>query len=159
MSFQLVNVGIAEHKISANSDVLRTILGSCVGICLYDPGTKIIGLSHIMLAEKNTPEGNPGKYADTAIPLLIDGMLSAGASEKRLVAKIVGGATMFKIAENSMMGEIGRSNARKVREVLGARSIPIIAEEIGGDFGRTIDFFPEDGSIKIKSLGRPEKTI
>jgi chemotaxis protein CheD len=159
MSFQLVNVGIAELRVSTNSDVLRTILGSCVGICLYDPERKIIGLSHIMLAEKNTPEGNPGKYADTAVPLLLDAMLDAGASERRIIAKLVGGATMFKIAENSMMGEIGKSNARKVKEVLGSRSIPIVAEELGGDFGRTIDFFPEDGSVKIKSLGRPEKII
>ena len=159
MSFQLVNVGIAEHRISVNSDVLRTILGSCVGIYLYDPEKKIIGLSHIMLAEKNSQEGNPGKYADTAIPLLIEEMVNAGAAEKSLVAKIVGGSTMFKMAANSMMGEIGKNNARKVKEVLAAKSIPILAEELGGDFGRTIDFFPGDGSVKIKSLGRPEKTI
>ena len=130
MSFQLVNVGIAEHRISVNSDVLRTILGSCVGICLYDPEKKIIGLSHIMLAEKNSQEGNPGKYADTAIPLLIEEMVNAGAAEKFLVAKIVGGATMFKMAANSMMGEIGKNNARKVKEVLAAKSIPIVPRPI-----------------------------
>ena len=159
MSFQLVNVGIAEYRVSVNADVLRTILGSCVGICLYDPGKKIIGLSHIMLAEKNSPEGNPGKYADTAIPLLVEEMVKSGAAEKDLVAKIVGGSTMFKMAENSMMGEIGKNNAKKVKEVLAGRSIPVVAEDLGGDFGRTIDFFPEDGSVKIKSLGHPEKMI
>lgn len=159
MSFQLVNVGIAELHVVSSPDVLRTILGSCVGICLFDPEAKIIGLSHIMLAEKNAAEGNPKKYADTAVPLLIEEMVKAGSEEKRLVAKVVGGATMFKISENSIMGEIGKSNLRKVKEMLSQRSIPVLAEDSGGDAGRTIDFYSEDGSVKIKSLGKPEKII
>ena len=159
MNFQLINVGIADLKIAKSPDVLRTILGSCVGICLFDPESKVIGLSHIMLAEKNTIEGNPMKYADTAIPLLIDAMVNAGAVRNKITAKIVGGATMFKMADNSMMSEIGRSNVRKVKEVLAALSIAILAEDTGGDFGRTIDFFSEGGSVKIKSIGKPEKNI
>jgi len=159
MSFRLINIGIADLKVGTHPDVLRTILGSCVGICLYDPDARIVGMSHIMLAEKNTPEGNPKKYADTAIPLLVEEMVNAGSDTKKLVAKIIGGAMMFKIAENSMMGEIGKSNVRKVKEILQSSGIPLLAEDTGGDFGRTIDFFSEDGSIKVKSLGKPEKLI
>jgi chemotaxis protein CheD len=66
---------------------------------------------------------------------------------------------MFKMAENSMMGEIGRNNVKKVRDVLGEIGIRIVAEDVGGDYGRTIDFYAEDGRLKIKSLGKPEKVL
>jgi chemotaxis protein CheD len=159
MNFKLVNVGIADMGVAASPDILRTILGSCVGICLHDPGTGIAGLSHIMLPERTDAHLNEKKYADTAIPRLVEQMEKAGASKARLSAKLVGGAMMFKISENSMMSEIGRNNVKKVREVLGAMGINVVAEDVGGDYGRTIDFYAEDGKLKIRSLGRPEKVL
>ncbi len=159
MNFKLVNVGIADMGVAASPDILRTILGSCVGICLHDPGTGIAGLSHIMLPERTESHLNEKKYADTAIPHLVEQMEKAGAQRARLSAKLVGGAMMFKISENSMMSEIGRNNVKKVREVLGAMGINVVAEDVGGDYGRTIDFYAEDGRLKIRSLGRPEKTL
>jgi chemotaxis protein CheD len=86
-------------------------------------------------------------------------MVAAGAAPKRLIAKIVGGAMMFKIADQSMMGEIGKNNVQKTRDVLAALGIAIIAEDVYGDYGRTIDFFSADGSVKIKSIGASEKLI
>ena len=159
MNFKLVNVGIADIGLAASPDILRTILGSCVGICLYDPGTSLAGLSHIMLPSKSDRNSNDRKYADSALPLLVEEMSKKGALKARMVAKIVGGSTMFKMAENSMMGEIGRNNVKKVREVLEDLGIRIIAEDVGGDYGRTIDFYAEDGRLKVKSLGRPEKML
>jgi chemotaxis protein CheD len=159
MSFQLINVGIADLKVTQSPNVLRTILGSCVGICLYDPGTRVIGLSHIMLAEQNIAGTNPKKYADAAIPLLIEEMEKFGVVSSRIKAKIVGGAAMFNMGENSIMGDIGRSNVRRVKEVLSTCSIELIAEDTGGDFGRTIDFFSTDFLVKIKTIGRDERII
>lgn len=159
MSFQLVNVGIADMGVVSSPDVLRTILGSCVGICLYDGKNKIIGMSHIMLAEQNISGTNPKKYADSAIPLLIEEMKKAGADAENICAKIVGGAAMFNVSANSIMGDIGRNNVRKVKEVLAQNSINILAEDTGGDYGRTIDFFSLDGTVKVKSLGKEEKNL
>lgn len=159
MNFKLVNVGIADIGLAASPDILRTILGSCVGICLYDPGASLAGLSHIMLPSKNDRNSNDRKYADSALPLLVEEMSKKGALKARMVAKIVGGSTMFKMAENSMMGEIGRNNVKKVREVLEDLGIRIVAEDVGGDYGRTIDFYAEDGRLKVKSLGRTEKML
>lgn len=159
MSFQLINIGIADLKVTTTPNVLRTILGSCVGICLYDPGTKVIGLSHIMLAEQNIAGTNPKKYADSAIPLLIEEMEAIGASKTRLKAKIAGGAAMFNMGANSIMGDIGKSNVRKVKEILGSLSIEIVAEDIGGDFGRTIDFFADNFQLKVKTIGYDERVI
>jgi chemotaxis protein CheD len=159
MSFQLVNVGIADMGVVTSPDVLRTILGSCVGICLYDGKNKVIGLSHIMLAEQNISGTNPKKYADSAIPLLIEEMKKAGADPGSISAKIVGGAAMFSMSSSSIMGEIGRNNVKKVKEILAQNSIVITAEDTGGDYGRTVDFFSLDGTVKVKSLGKEEKNL
>jgi len=159
MNFHFINVGIADLGVAKTPDILRTVLGSCVGICLYDPKIKIAGLSHIMLPKLSERNSNEKKYADTAIPLLIEEMKSRGADGARLVAKIVGGSTMFKISGNSMMSEIGKNNIAKVKEVLDGLAIEIIAEDTGGNYGRTIDFYSESGVLKIRSLGRDETVI
>jgi chemotaxis protein CheD len=159
MSFQLINVGIAELHVTVHPNVLRTILGSCVGICIYDPKLKNIGMSHVMLSELNNPQGNPKKYANTAIPMLVEELKNSGSDVTSLVAKIIGGASMFNMGANSIMGDIGRKNVQKVKEVLQSYSIPIVAEDTGGDYGRTIDFFSSDGLVKVKSIGREEKTL
>lgn len=159
MNFKLISVGIADLNVTESPNILRTVLGSCVGVCFYDKERGIAGLSHIMLpcGVNRTPREQ--KYADTAIPLLIRMMEKAGASRTRIKAKIAGGATMFKLVNNGMMNEIGKNNINKVKEILADLNIEILAEDTGGDYGRTIDFYAEDGRLKIKSLGRYEKII
>ncbi|PKL19411.1 MAG: chemotaxis protein CheD [Spirochaetae bacterium HGW-Spirochaetae-5] len=159
MSFDLINVGIADLGVAASPNTLRTILGSCVGICLYDPKMKIGGLSHIMLPSSKKPSNNLKKYADTAIPLMIEEMIKIGAARDQIVAKLAGGATMFKHSENSLMGDIGKNNILSVREILGQLKIPVLSEEVGGDYGRTIDFYLETGELKIKTIGKEPKII
>jgi len=159
MAFDLINVGIADMVVAISPNTLRTILGSCVGTCIYDPKLKIGGLSHIMLPSSKKPSNNIKKYADTAIPFMIDEMIKLGAQKERMVAKLAGGATMFKHTENSLMGEIGKNNVLSVREILNMMKIPVLSEEIGGDFGRTIDFYLETGELKIKTIGKEPKII
>jgi chemotaxis protein CheD len=159
MDFKLISVGIADFKVTSSPDILRTILGSCVGICCYDYEKKIAGMSHIMLPNWNDASTNMKKYADSAIPLLIGEMERVGANLERITAKISGGASMFRLIGNGIMSEIGKNNVMKVREVLADLNVKIVAEDIGGDYGRTIDFYSEDGMLKIKSLGRAEKII
>ncbi len=126
MEFKMINVGIADLNVSASPDILRTILGSCVGICLYDRAAGIGGMSHIMLPSLNDNSMSVKKYADTAIPMLVEEMEKRGAVRGRITAKIVGGAKMFNVSENSMMGEIGSNNAAKVRDVLRGLAIEIL---------------------------------
>lgn len=159
MDFNLINVGIADIQVAQAPDILRTILGSCVGVCLYDQIKKIGGMSHVMLPSHRKSSVSKMKYADTAIPMLVDDLEEQGADQRRLIAKIVGGATMFDVGEGSLMGEIGRNNINKVKEVLGGMNIQIISEDIGGDYGRTIDFYMESGDVKIKSMTGDEKII
>ncbi|HOP63573.1 MAG TPA: chemotaxis protein CheD [Spirochaetota bacterium] len=159
MAFELLNVGIADYGVSGSPNILRTILGSCVGICLYDPVSRIGGLSHIMLPTSKKEITNIKKYADTAIPSMLHDMLRTGAERTRVIAKITGGATMFKHTENSLMGDIGRNNINSVKSILTEMGIKIIAEDVGGDYGRTIDFYLETGEIKIKTIGKENKII
>lgn len=159
MNFNLIKVGVADFKIASSPDIIRTILGSCVGICLYDPKICIGGLSHIMLPLANGSKINKKKYADTAIPLLLEEMERNRAIRKRIVAKIVGGSSMFKMSKDCMMAKIGDRNVEAAKQLLQDLNIHILSEDVGGDYGRTIDFFVENGMIKIKSLNRPVKMI
>ncbi len=159
MEFKLINVGIADMGVSESPDILRTILGSCVGICLYDYNSKKGGMSHIMLPSIKQKNTSYNKYADTAIPILVDKLVEFGAAKKNIVAKLTGGSTMFNVSENSIMGEIGKNNIRKVKEILDEMGISVVAEDVGGDYGRTIDFYLETGEVRIKSIGKDLKVI
>lgn len=152
----MVNVGIADLNTVKGSGSLATYaLGSCVGICLYDAEEKIAGLAHIMLPWSSgaaASEENQCRFADTAITLLIKKMCGMGAKKSRLTAKIAGGAQMFG---NSAVFNIGERNVEAVKKVLAAYDIPIIAEETGSNFGRTVFFSAEDGIMEVRAATKP----
>ena len=149
-------VGISDLKAGKSPDTLVTYaLGSCVGICLYDKRTAIAGLSHIMLPDSTAiKDGHKSamKFADTGIPLLIATMRKLGANQTGLTAKIAGGALMF--AANSQKFNIGERNVEAVKKVLKELRIPIIAQDTGLDYGRTVFFHPQDGKVEVKSAAK-----
>lgn len=147
---QLIVVGISDFKIAKAPDALITYaLGSCVGTCLYDPLLHIGGLSHVLLPQSSIcNDGNIMKYADTALVELVRVMERAGASKNRLTAKIAGGAKMFATTGTSM----GDRNVAAVIKELITLQIPILAQDTGKNYGRTVEFHPEDGSVLIKSV-------
>ena len=150
-----ITIGIGDLKVCRAPDVLITYaLGSCVGICLLDNVTNIGGLSHIMLPESSGAgaASTPMRFADTAIPMLIRQMESMGASRLRLKAKIAGGATMFAATNDKF--NIGERNIDAVKRVLMQNHIPIIAEDIGLNYGRTQLFYPESGVMEIRAAAK-----
>ncbi len=153
MAIQLINVGVAQLKIASEPTILRTILGSCVGICIYDRNKKTGGLAHILLPKQTNPH-TPEKFAESAVPMLIDMLLRQGCKREFMSAKIVGGASMFKFSSQSPLGQIGDHNVEAVKKALEERKINILEEDTGGSVGRVIDFFLEDGRLKIKSGGK-----
>lgn len=150
---QLVNVGVAQLKVASSPTALRTILGSCVAICIYDRMKKVGGLVHILLPNSQDANINPEKYADTGIQLLVNRLMKDGAKKDFLSAKIAGGASMFKFESNLALGKIGERNIEETREMLKKLGVPIVAEDVGGNNGRVVDFFLEDGRMKIKAAG------
>lgn len=160
---ELIKVGMADLKTCKAPDVLTTIgLGSCIGIALYDPTTKISGLAHIMLPDSTQIRNNSNiaKFADTGIQKLYDDMIKMGANRYRLVAKIAGGAKMFELSNANAQGiNIGDKNAIASREKLKQLGIPLIAEDTGLNFGRTVELYSETGAYLIKAVGKQEKYI
>ncbi len=149
-----INVGVAQVKMGKNPSILRTILGSCVGICIYDRFKKVGGMAHILLPTDQAQTQHPEKYAASAIPMLIKQLMREGATREYLSAKIVGGASMFKFKSSLAVGQIGQRNIDQSKEILEKLKISIVEEDVGGSAGRIIDFFLEDGRLKVKAAGQ-----
>ncbi|MDF2951107.1 MAG: CheD [Anaerocolumna sp.] len=159
---EIIKVGMADLNICASPDAITTLgLGSCVGIVLYDATSKIAGLVHVMLPDSNKIRNNENvaKFADTGIDALIDKMKILGANRSRLIAKIAGGAQMFAFNANNDMLRIGDRNVEASKQKLNALGIKLLAEDTGLNYGRTIVFYPENGELHIKSVGKPLKIL
>ncbi|MGV8146372.1 MAG: chemotaxis protein CheD [Alkaliphilus sp.] len=159
----MIKVGMAEYKLARVPEILTTLgLGSCIGICLYDKQAKIAGLAHIMLPSSTQIKNNTNraKFADTAIELLLNDIITLGASKNRITAKIAGGAQMFAFTNNTNnLMKIGSRNAEATKSILKKFNIKILAEDTGGNYGRTIEFNPSNGELFIKTIGHGVKTI
>jgi chemotaxis protein CheD len=158
----LIKVGMADLNTVNSPGILTTLgLGSCVGICLYDTSTRISGMVHIMLPSsvqiKNN--SNQAKFADTGIVKLLEDMIKMGAKRNRIVSKIAGGAQMFNFNDTSDMMRIGARNVTATKETLKQLNIPIMAEDTGGNYGRTIELYSETGMLLIKTIGYGIKQI
>jgi chemotaxis protein CheD len=151
-----IKIVMADLKVTHLSGILKTTgLGSCVGLTLYDPKLKIAGMAHVMLPSSNiAKEGNVNiaKYADTAIPDMIEKMQALGASISRLEAKLAGGAQMFAFSSNNDMMRIGPRNVDSCKEVIQRYEIPIKGEDTGANYGRTIEFDCTTGILLIRSV-------
>lgn len=157
-----IKVGMADLKVCVSPDSITTLgLGSCVGIALRDPVTKIGGLAHIMLPDSTTIRNNSNipKFADTGIEELVKQVTQKGANRNRLVAKIAGGAQMFSFGSTSEAVRVGERNVQAVKKKLGELKIPILAEDTGKNFGRTVIFYPETGDFVIRAVGKSEYKI
>ncbi len=155
-------VGMAELKATNSPNDLTTIgLGSCVGICLFDNRVKIIGLAHAMLPDstKIINNENKAKFVDTSIALLLDQMIKMGASKTRIVAKIAGGAQMFAYATGSESMKIGDRNVEATRMLLAKHGIPIISQDVGSNYGRTIICSSTTGMVTVKTIQHGIKEI
>ncbi|MBX7167009.1 MAG: chemotaxis protein CheD [Pirellulales bacterium] len=129
---------------------LETLLGSCVGIAIFDRTSGLGALAHVVLPDSRGATETPGKYADTAIATMKHELLCRGAMPVALVAKIAGGATMFG---QRTAGDVGAKNCEAVRAHLAEHKIRLIAEHIGGDKGRVILFNLADASVQVR-IGR-----
>ena len=158
----VVKVGMADLKIARQPDILTTLgLGSCVGIALYDPTIKLGGLAHIMLPDSKQIKNNENKakFADTAVNTLVEGMIAQGAKKNKLVAKIAGGAHMFEFKNMDDMMRIGTRNVAAVVQILEALHIPILAQDTGSNYGRTIELHTNTGVLVVKTIGHGVREI
>ncbi len=158
----VIKVGMADLKTAKAPDTLTTLgLGSCIGIALWDPTTKIGGLAHIMLPDstKIRNNSNIAKFADTGIVELVRQMEALGVPRRRMVAKIAGGAKMFEVSGTTSVGNIGEKNAIASKKALQQLGIPILAEDTGLNYGRTVELDCSNGDYIIKAVGKSVKKI
>lgn len=160
---ETVEVGIGDLRIERDGHILSVCsLGSCVAAILYDPVNKIGGMVHVILPENSSSNGrefNPRRFADTGIKILVKEIVSAGAERFYLKAYLVGGANLFPTLSQQLAKNIGRENAEAVRRILQKEHIPIIAEDTGGNYGRSIEFYISSGEVWIKSYQHGRKKL
>lgn len=160
---EIIKVGMADLKTCCSPDGLTTLgLGSCVGVALRDPVTRVGGLVHVMLPDSTAIRGsqsNLAKFADTGIVELVRQMELLGARRNRMTAKLAGGATMFAVSTKSEIGMVGKRNVEASKKCLAELKIPVLSEDTGENYGRTVIFYPETGDYQIRAVGKEIKTI
>jgi chemotaxis protein CheD len=157
-----VHMGEAAASATPGDTLVCIGLGSCIGLVLVDRARGISAVAHVMLPASSQPDPPlPHKYADLAVPALIDLALATGARRTRLEAALVGGAAMFKFGSGSGQ-EIGQRNTAAVTGLVEAARIPIRAAETGGSKGRTLRVrvgIGKDISITVREAGGPEEEL
>lgn len=158
---QKLTVGIADMKmLQWDGELITYALGSCIGICLYDPGVKLAAMIHIMLPlNMEAGRKNTMKYADTGIRETLRQMEGKGALKSRITAKIAGGAKMFEVTAGGALGNIGQRNVESVKMTLRKEGIRILAEDTGGSVARTLSFNAATGQGTIRAYGQPLKLL
>ena len=155
---QIIKVGIAQMDVVKAPNTIRTSgLGSCVGVILYDESKQIAGLIHVMLPDSSlgcSDAVNVAKFADTGIKALIELLKLEGVHAFRLKAKIAGGAQMFQFTSDKESMRIGPRNVEAVKVELRKNSIPLVAEDTGGNSGRTIEFDPITSKLNIRTVNQ-----
>lgn len=150
-----VRVKVADFAVANGDTLLVTVgLGSCVAIALHDAQAHVGGLAHVLLPSTGMSQDrtNRAKFPSSAVPLLCERMQALGARAGRIRAKIVGGASMFTSLLSATGLQIGERNVVATRVALEQAGIPIVAQDVGGDYGRSVYFSVHDGRLVVKSL-------
>ena len=151
-----VILGLGKLRAARGDDVVLTSLGlgSCVALCAYDPVTKVGGMAHMVLPERNSSAREPSpKFVDCAIPMLLAEMSELGAQKGRLVVKLAGGAQMTAVADGNPLMNIGARNLEAARATLAAMGLRVQAEETGGEHGRTVRLYLGTGKLMVSTAG------
>ncbi len=153
MTDNVLQIGMAQLAVGASPQIIRSAgLGSCIAVVLYDPFARVGGMAHAMLPRSRPGrEGNPAKYVDTSLAEMIQQMLDRGCERENIIAKLAGGAQMFPDSERELL-VIGAKNIQSARDCLKQSSIPLVAEDVGGNWGRTLELDCSDGTLYIKTL-------
>ena len=148
-------VKVADLRHACGDDTLVTVgLGSCVAIVLHDPVARVGGMAHILLPSPALArrDNNVAKFPQTAVPRLLELMAEAGASPRRITARLAGGASMFASLAPPGTIQMGERNVVACRQVLNSHGVPLVNQAVGGDFGRTVRLRVSDGYAQVSSV-------
>ena len=154
-------VGMGEGVVAKPTHVVSCLgLGSCVALILYDTRRKVGGVAHIMLPFFKGANNlhTPYQFADTAIATLLEELGSRGICRQDIVAKMAGGARMFACDNGSLPG-IGQQNTTSIKNILAMEGIPLVSKDIGGNYGRSIQFHLDSGKVIVTAVGKKAREI
>ena len=153
-----VSIGMGEYRAGSAVEEEWTIygLGSCVGLILCDPERRVAAMAHVVLPERFPTADEPAKFADTVVPFLLQEMTCLGARRERIYAQAAGGAHMLALSE---LPDIGARNVAMIREQLRRHGIPLVAEQVGGNHGRTLSWDALRGVATVKRAGKPPEVL
>jgi chemotaxis protein CheD len=157
---EAIMVGMAEIKFTQSPDdiLIALGLGSCISVCAYDPQAGVAGMAHVVLPDSEGQEGPVGKFADTAIPFLLQNLLDLGASASGIRIAIIGGAQLFAFHGKGVRLEVGPRNAHAIKTALEKAALTLVSEDLGGSAGRTVQL-TGDGRVRVKVTGRVEREL
>lgn len=149
-----VRVGVAELAVASGDTRLTTSgLGSCVGVAIADPVASVAGLAHVMLPEATGDDREkPAKSVDVGVDRLFDEVETAGGDLDSVEAKIAGGSQMFDFS--GVSEGVGERNVERTREALADRNVAVVAEDVGGGHGRSLELIPETWTLRVTSAHR-----
>ncbi len=150
------NVGMSQIVVVPQAGAARSVLGSCIGLVLFHSARKLSAFAHIVLPDADGRNGPPGKFADTAIPHMLELLHQQKAGRSGLVAKMAGGASMFG---SSGPIQIGKANCEAVVGLLDEFHIPVIGRNVGGQKGRRVTFDGGTGELRVEIAGEQATTI
>lgn len=160
MQDSVARMGEVVFTTKIQTEIKALGLGSCIGLCVFDPVVKLGCIAHIMLPQsKESSSGDVGKYADTAVPYILKEMAAKGANPMRLRAAIVGGAQLFSFKGAETKMDVGRRNSEAVKKHLADYRLRLIAEDIGGNSGRTIAFNSVTGDVVVRQVGGEDRVL
>jgi len=149
-TIRTASIRMGEMAVAQSVGQLRMLLGSCVGLALYDRRRRVAGLAHVVLPDSRGNGEVPGKFVDTAVPALIQEMESIAGEPVRLSARIAGGANMFAVAGSRRIGD---QNIEASEALLRELRIPIVGRHCGGTQGRRMTMDVATGVITIEIVG------
>ena len=155
-------VGMGELQVSKDPQAVLTCLGlgSCIGFTAYDKIAKVGGMVHIVLPNSGGKTGVvAGKFADTALPALMEEMKKLGAEKRRMLVKISGGAQMSLAAGSSEIFKMGERNLEATQIAAAEHSLKIAAADVGGHSGRTLRLYVESGRVTVTTAGTEAKDL
>jgi len=158
---QVIEVAMGDGIVARAPHIISSVgLGSCVAVTLYDTQRRIGGLAHVMLPDSDGVNGchPPYQCADTAIAALLEELRRVGADRRAMVAKMVGGARMFTVYEDASKG-IGAQNIMSIKGRLKGERIPLIGSDIGGNYGRSVEFHLDSGVLIVTAIGKQDREI
>ena len=147
-----VTISIGGVYASGQPMVIKTLLGSCIAVCLHDAERGVGGMNHFMLPRGNGDGGDAGRFGVHAMDLLIGAIMKAGGDRRRLVAKVFGGANVLDVP--GPVVDVPRQNVEFIRTFLKEEEIPVVSADVGGRYARHVHFHTQDGRAFVKRVRR-----